>query len=164
MTEVPLHLLQRAQAAKDRAVSKAETEVLSKPVDKAPEPPPRPVNKVEVEWSTKDSGERVEFESGMRRDIQTGKPRYDLIPTGPLKRLAGLYARGAEKYGEWNWQLASSPEEIQRFKASALRHMYQYLDGETDEDHAIGAVWNLFALIYMEERDGYEALYPAREL
>ena len=43
---------------------------------------------------TKDSGARQEFESGMRRDLQDGKPRYDLlIPIGwkenMLKRWAG---------------------------------------------------------------------------
>ena len=28
-------------------------------------------------YTTKDSGKRVEFDSGMKRDTQDGKPRYD---------------------------------------------------------------------------------------
>lgn len=105
-----------------------------------------------MEFETKDSGARVEYESGMIRDAVAGKPRYDLIPLELLKRLAELYARGAEKYGDSNWQLASSPEELQRFKGSAFRHFVQWLAGETDEDHGIAAVWNIFAAIWVDAK------------
>lgn len=108
-------------------------------------------------YITKDSGKRKEFASGMRRDLDEGKPRYDLIPIPPLTRLADLYARGAVKYGDSNWQLADSPEELQRFKASFLRHAYQWLGGDTDEDHAIAAVWNIFAYLTIEEKLDAEA-------
>lgn len=54
---------------------------------------------------TKDSGKRTEFASGMVRDIDEGKPRFDLIrPLGVpykaqmLTRFAELMARGAKKY------------------------------------------------------------------
>lgn len=95
---------------------------------------------------TKDSGKRQEFESGMRRDTTEGKPRFDLIPIPPLRRLADLYARGAEKYGDENWALANSDEELRRFRASAWRHFVAWAEGaETGEDEAIAAVWNIFA-------------------
>ncbi len=103
---------------------------------------------------TKDSGKRVEFKSGMRRDTQENKPRYDLIPLFALKRLAELYTRGAEKYGDCNWQLASSPEEMQRFKGSAWRDFVQYMNNESDEDHAMATIWNIIALEYFKERGG----------
>lgn len=102
------------------------------------------------EFTTKDSGERAQFDSGMVRDTDAGKPRYDLIPLLPLKRLAELYARGAVKYGDFNWQKANSPEELQRFKASAFRHLIQYLEGDRDEDHAIAVAWNMFAAVWVE--------------
>lgn len=35
---------------------------------------------------TKDSGQRQEFTSGMVRDTETGKPRFDLIFDGPVTR------------------------------------------------------------------------------
>lgn len=103
-------------------------------------------------FETKDSGERVSFASGMVRDVQTGKPRYDLIPLEPLKRLAELYARGAEKYGDCNWQKADSVEELQRFKGSAFRHFVQFLNGEVDEDHGIAVCWNIFAILWLEAK------------
>lgn len=101
---------------------------------------------------TKDSGQRMEYASGMRRDVQDGKARFDLIfPEGVpyrdqlLTRFAELLMRGAVKYGDNNWQLANSEEELKRFKASALRHMIQWHCGETDEDHATAVIFNLMA-------------------
>ncbi len=92
---------------------------------------------------TKDSGERQEFSTGMKRDVQTGKPRYDLLDREMLKRWAELMARGAEKYGENNWKKAATEEEYERFRASAIRHMFQWLDGELDEDHASAIYFNV---------------------
>lgn len=103
-------------------------------------------------YKTLDSGKRVDFKSGMRRDTDEGKPRFDLIPVMPLRRLADLYARGAEKYGDCNWQLADSEEELKRFKASCMRHLYQWHNGDDDEDHAIAVVWNVFAYLTIEEK------------
>ena len=105
-----------------------------------------------IQYETLDSGKRQDYASGMRRDTNEGKPRYDLIPTMPLRRLAELYARGAEKYGDSNWLLANSEEELQRFKASMLRHLYQAIEGETDEDHWIAVVWNIFAYLTIDEK------------
>ena len=104
-------------------------------------------------YETKDSGERVLFESGFTRDITGDKPRYDLIPTSLLKRLAEMYARGAEKYGDWNWQKAETQEEYNRFVASAFRHFEQWRAGEDDEDHAIGAIWNIIAYEWHMEKE-----------
>lgn len=88
----------------------------------------------------------MEYESGFRRDVQDGKPRYDLIPGELLKRLAELYARGAEKYGDNNWQLARSEEELQRFKASAFRHFEQWRnEWDPEEDHAVAVMFNIIA-------------------
>ena len=39
---------------------------------------------------TKDSGKRKDFESGMRRDTQENKPRYDLIDKDFLTSQEGL--------------------------------------------------------------------------
>jgi hypothetical protein len=98
-----------------------------------------------MEYKTKDSGQRVNFDSGFQRDVNTGKPRYDLIPTELLKRLAELYQRGAEKYDDNNWKKALTEKEINRFKESAWRHFVQWSAGEEDEDHGIGTVWNIFS-------------------
>lgn len=106
-----------------------------------------------MKFETKDSGERKDFKSGFRRDVNTDKPRYDLIPHEMLTRLAELYGRGAIKYGERNWQLAdkNTPEEINRFKESAYRHFIQWFRGDVDEDHLSAVVFNLFAHEWINE-------------
>jgi len=98
-----------------------------------------------MEYTTKDSGQREEYSTGMRRDLQVGKPRYDLIDRDFLYDWAQLMRRGAEKYGEENWRLASTKEELIRFKASAFRHFIAWLDGETDEAHHVAIAFNIAA-------------------
>jgi len=105
-----------------------------------------------MKYITKDNGKREEFWSGMRRDTQEGKPRFDLIiPKGQkyedtlLYRWAMLMERGKEKYGERNWEKANSEEEKERFKASAFRHFIQWFCGEEDEDHAVAVCFNINA-------------------
>lgn len=117
-----------------------------------------------AEYVTLDSGERQNYDSGMRRDTQAGKPRYDLIDRSFLRRWAELMGRGAEKYGERNWELANSQEELNRFKASALRHMMQWLDGDETEDHAAAVAFNVAAVEFVKGKtnealdEGYEKL------
>lgn len=104
------------------------------------------------QYETKDSGERAEFDSGMQRDTEKGKPRFDLLvpldvpyEAQLLTRVAALMARGAEKYESRNWEQADSEAELARMKSSAFRHFFQWLTGETDEDHAAATVFNLLA-------------------
>jgi len=107
-----------------------------------------------TDFVTKDSGERVDYPSGMRRDTQAGKPRYSLLkPVLPmLKRYVELLTRGAEKYGDSNWTLANSQEELDRFKDSAFRHFMQWFNGETDEDHASATTFNMWAAETVEAK------------
>ena len=107
-------------------------------------------------FETKDSGKRIDFDSGMRRDTQDGKVRYDLIYMPMFKRWAELLTRGAVKYGDNNWQLANSEEEYKRFKASAWRHFVQYMNGDRDEDHACAVWFNLCAMEMVREKLGKE--------
>lgn len=101
-----------------------------------------------MSFVTKDSGEREEFSTGSVRDTRTGKGRYDLIPTLPLKRLAQLYERGADKYGDRNWEKG---QPLSRYIDSAMRHLIAVAEGQDDEDHAIAVAWNMFALIHTQE-------------
>lgn len=99
-------------------------------------------------YITLDSNKKSKYKSGFQRDTAEGKPRFDLIPTGPLRCLAELYQRGASKYGENNWRLAKNEEEINRFKTSAWRHFVAFSEGQDDEDHGSAVVWNIFAYIW----------------
>jgi len=106
-----------------------------------------------TDFETKDSGERQQWDSGMQRDTQAGKPRFDLIiPEGIpyedqlLTRFAKLLGRGAEKYDERNWEQANSEAEIARARSSAFRHFMQWFCGERDEDHAVATLFNIMVV------------------
>ncbi|MDP9012833.1 MAG: DUF5664 domain-containing protein [Pseudomonadota bacterium] len=100
------------------------------------------------EFVTLDSGAREDFAAGAKRDTQTGKPRYDLVPPEPLKRVAELYARGAEKYDEHNW---TKGIPASRFLASLMRHLEQYRSGEhPEEDHLAAVVFNAFGIMHFQ--------------
>jgi hypothetical protein len=103
-----------------------------------------------VKYTTKDSGKRSEFESGMVRDTSEGKPRFNLImPEGVpykeqlLTRWAELMARGAEKYSDRNWEKAEGKAEEDHAKESLLRHTMQFIHGEDDEDHGAAILFNV---------------------
>lgn len=104
----------------------------------------------ELEWTTKDSGARAQYDSGMQRDTEEGKARFDLLVPNDvpyeeqmLTRFADLLARGAEKYTERNWEKANSEAELKRYYSSAYRHFMQWITGETDEDHAAAVFFNI---------------------
>ena len=75
----------------------------------------------------KDSGQREDFSTGARRDTQTGKPRFDLIPSGPMYRLAMVYSRGADKYAARNWEKG---QPVMRYFSSAMRHLMAWTVGD----------------------------------
>ena len=109
---------------------------------------------VSDKFVVKDSGKRQEFAGGMKRDTQEGKLDIWRVFVGPLvERLAAHVTKGAVKYpdvtpGVPNWTLAAGTEEMQRFKASAARHFWQWYNNVSDEDHFAATVFNM---------NGYEA-------
>ena len=120
------------------------------------------MNEEEVEMShpdqsdfgfvTLDSGKHVEYESGMRRDTNEDKAKFELLlakgvryEEQMLTRVAELMTRGAVKYGERNWEKAEGVEELSRFKESAFRHLIQWLCNDMQEDHAAAVIFNIIA-------------------
>ncbi|MGW4240967.1 dATP/dGTP diphosphohydrolase domain-containing protein [Nocardia sp. NPDC004722] len=70
--------------------------------------------------------------------------RFGLIPAGPLRELAELYGRGAEKYSDDNWR--KGYDWSLSFDAM-MRHAWAFWDGEdideeTGAKHIICAVWH----------------------
>lgn len=105
-----------------------------------------------ADYTTKDSGSREQYSTGMQRDTEDGKARFDLLfPLGVpyseqfLTRIAELMTRGAVKYVPRNWERANTEEELERFRSSAARHFMQWMSGDTDEDHASAVFFNLLA-------------------
>lgn len=104
-------------------------------------------------FTIKDSGRRETFPTGMNRDVETDKTDWTLIYDGPmLKRWADHLTKGARKYKARNWMLAATPEELERFRRSLSRHYHQYMDGETDEDHAAAIFFNVNGIEYVKPR------------
>lgn len=101
-----------------------------------------------AEPKVKFSGNKTEFESGATRDTAENKGRFDLIPPGPLRKLALVYEQGAKNHSPHNWEKGFN---FSRALDSALRHINQYKDGQRDEPHLLNAVWNLFAIVHFEE-------------
>jgi hypothetical protein len=92
----------------------------------------------------KDSGQRENFLTGSKRDIRTGKGRFDLLPFYAIFRLSRIYEEGAVKYGENNWRLG---QPCSRYLDSAIRHLLKAASGWQDEDHFAQAMWNIAAIL-----------------
>jgi dATP/dGTP diphosphohydrolase len=89
-------------------------------------------------------------ESGRKDD--SGKLRYDLIPTGPLEKLAEVYTIGAKKYSDRNWERGLS---WGRLYGALQRHANAFWRGESrdpvDGQHHLASVaFCAFALLEFE--------------
>lgn len=133
-----------------------------------------------MEYETKDSGQREDFATGARRDIQTGKGRYDLISPIFTKNLAlelekanahggeaaldivaGLgmvpirpLLRLAALYGRGARKYGADNWRkgmpFARTYNSLARHLNQWHEGLLDEDHLSAVVWGCLTLLETE--------------
>ena len=102
----------------------------------------------DFEWgAVKSTRERQEFTTGSVRDSRIGKGRFDLLPPKAIRRLAVHFENGAVNYGERNWEKG---QPIGRYMDSALRHLFCYLDGKSDEDHLAAVAWNVLCAMQTE--------------
>jgi dATP/dGTP diphosphohydrolase len=104
-------------------------------------------------FTVKDSGARQNLGGGVR-DTEEGKTDYTLILDGPMyTRWAEHLTKGAKKYAARNWMgFKSDPvKATERAKRSLMRHLVQYMNGETDEDHAAAIFFNLNVIEYLKE-------------
>lgn len=105
------------------------------------------------EFTVKDSGQRQQFDSGMQRDVTDGKVMHSLVYDGPmLERWAAHITKGAKKYTPRNWMLATGQDELDRFRDSAARHFFQWMNGDTEEDHAAAVFFNLNGAEFVKQR------------
>ena len=103
-----------------------------------------------MNYKIKDSGKRQEYPTGAVRDTSEDKIRWDLLPVEALKRVAIHYTNGAKKYAPNNWKRGIPTD---RFIESTMRHFMQWRLGERDEDHLSAVVFNIFGIIYNEEKE-----------
>jgi len=93
--------------------------------------------------------EQESFASGMVRNSRKGKGRYELLPPRAIRRWAQHLERGAAVYADRNWEQGAP---FCRFMDSALRHCFQWLEGMEDEDHLAAAMFNVAAIMELQER------------
>ena len=89
-----------------------------------------------------------EYEGGGKRGVV--KERYDLVPPVGIRKVALAMAEGAERYGDLNWH--GLP--ISNCTNHALKHIYQWIDGDRSEDHLGHAAANLLMAAELEQRNG----------
>lgn len=93
--------------------------------------------------------EMEKFNTGAVRENKTGKGRCDLLPMCALIRLSKHYEAGSADHGERNWEKGIP---MHSFLDSAIRHLFKYMDGQTDEDHLCAAAWNILGAMWTEEK------------
>ena len=91
----------------------------------------------------KDSGKRQDFQSGSKRDTNTGKVRPDLLPATCRFFEGAHFAMGSIKYGDRNWELG---QPIMRYYESLERHLLLWALGDISENHLNGIRWNTMAI------------------
>jgi hypothetical protein len=107
------------------------------------------------DFVVKEEQEKRTFETGAIRNSAKGKGRCDLLPAGPLLRLAVHYEKGAEIYGDRNWEKGIPINEM---ISSGLRHIFNYMQGERTEDHLAAAAFNILGAMFMEDKEAEQDL------
>lgn len=87
------------------------------------------------------------FDTGAVRDCAEGKGRFDLLPWGAIHALARHCERGAIHYGERNVDKGIPQHSL---IDSAIRHLCNYIQGDTEEHHLTAAFWNIAWAIEQE--------------
>jgi len=89
---------------------------------------------------------------GKGRKDDANKPRYDLIPVRPLSILAYLYALGARKYTDRNWEKGLRWGRVYRAMISHALKWWggEQCDQEDGQHHLASVVWCAFALMEYE--------------
>ena len=98
-----------------------------------------------------DSGDRTAFSSGALRDRNrdSRKGMYHYMSPIAIRRYAQRCEFGHLKYGDGrNWEKGMP---IGEYMDSALRHIFQYVNGENGEDHLAAAMWNIACAMHTEE-------------
>ena len=91
---------------------------------------------------------KTEFGTGAQRDTDKGRGRPSLISPVLIHRLGVLLQEGAEHYGADNW-IKGMP--YRRTADSIIRHIFQWLAGDEEEDHLAAICFGAMCLMTYEE-------------
>jgi DNA-directed RNA polymerase subunit RPC12/RpoP len=88
-----------------------------------------------------------EFGTGAKRSKDVDDRRYDLISPIGLAALARAYYEGSIKYPVYNCE---SGFQIYDLLNHSIAHIYNYLNGDRNEEHLGHAMWGLCMAIHSE--------------
>lgn len=99
-----------------------------------------------------------EFPSGAVRDLDNNKENYiESIPWLALRRYAFYMKSKESKYGKGNFKKGIP---IESYEESLMRHIQKYISNkyengnfEKEEDHLSAILFNIFGMMFEEERD-----------
>lgn len=114
----------------------------------------------EIIGSLQDGEVRTTSSTGAEKGM---KPqRYDLIPIGPMAKVAELYGNGAKKYDSHNWRKGY---EWSKSYAAMQRHATQFwagedIDPEMQLPHLASVVFHALAMMeFMETHPEFDDRY-----
>lgn len=86
------------------------------------------------------------------RKADAGKPRFDLIPPGPMLALAEIYEYGTRKYEEDSWREVP----LKKYEAAGMRHYNAWKRGEKRDPesgklHLAHLLWNVIAMMELDD-------------
>ncbi len=93
------------------------------------------------------SDTKTSFGTGAQRDIDEGKGRPSLISPVLIHRLGVHLAKGAKHYGDDNW---AKGMPYRRTADSMIRHIFQWLAGDEEEDHLAAIGFGVMCLMTYE--------------
>jgi hypothetical protein len=84
------------------------------------------------------------------------KPRWDLLPIGPIEKTVDVLTFGAKKYGPNNWQGVDHAND--RYFSALMRHITAWRKGEANDqetgiNHLAHAICNLIFLYELNTHD-----------
>lgn len=77
--------------------------------------------------------------------------RYDLVLANDVgfRRMAETFGEGFQKYGANNWKNGFDESVLLNH---CLEHLRLHISGDKTEDHISHALWNLYTLMWIQER------------
>ena len=100
--------------------------------------------------------------NAVAKKFDTDKPRYDLVPVYPTEAAAKVFAFGANKYGDRNWELGL---QYGRLKAALMRHVEAFWKGEEiDPESGLPHLGHAMCCLMMLTEQTLNPNYDADEL
>ena len=90
---------------------------------------------------------KTDFSTGAQRDTDEGKGKPSLISPVLIHRLGVHLAEGAKHYGADNW---TEGMPYRRTADSMIRHIFQWLAGDEEEDHLAAVCFGAMCLMTYE--------------